>query len=690
MRAHQKDLLRYLSNSDTQYVIPVYQRNYSWKIMHCEQLLNDLFTFISTKQSEQYFMGSVVSIHNEHHSSEVRELLVIDGQQRLTTITLILLSLYHLLKNKRIESESPKRADEIHEQYLVNAYSTNKSKRLRLKPIEKDNTDFEKLFENPELLNNSTSTIAVNYKWICKKLEQELNTKETVDDFFKALKKLFIVDIELESSDDPQLIFESLNNSGKKLDQSDLIRNAVLMHQTLQDQERLYKKYWQVIEENTYNPNNKIGEKDETTEFIRYFLIYKLRASVKQDEIYLKFKRFVKENTDIDVFLEELVRFSKYYKYLILDEAPNQEIEYGIKRINRLNLKVCYSLLFEVLEQFYHQQSIDLPSTIAILELVESFLLRRLIVELPSSLLNKLFPQVLSKLVKDESCIPLLEQIQRQFSNFKDKSRFPNNAEFKSGLEIREIYKLKDVGRYFLERLEHFQQKERIELTKDLSIEHIMPRKLTPLWKKELGENYEQVHSEYLNRLGNLTFTGYNSQYSNKSFQEKLTLKGGFNESPIWLNSSVKNCDVWNEVSIRKRSDLLIKRAIEIWKDLPRLSQEETKDDDYFDLSTDFNLVTSTKPTKLELFNSSYMLSSWKDLYCTVLKVLHEKDELKLSEVSEGRLLYSTDKGLRNPTELVQGLFIETHLSAPAIFKNLQTVTEFFTENEDDFKVWYE
>jgi uncharacterized protein with ParB-like and HNH nuclease domain len=690
MKAHQKDLLRYLSNSDTQYIIPVYQRNYSWKIAHCEKLVNDILNFMSLKskgeQTEQYFMGSIVAKYNELSTSDVSEYLIIDGQQRITTISLILLALYHLLDKGVICSTNDKLEERIHDSYLVNRFSQNETKRLKLKPIEKDNMVFEMLFKNPDNLANSTSTIANNFRWIKKYLEAQLTSRELVDNFFNALQKLFIVSIELESSDDPQLIFESLNNSGKKLDESDLIRNAVLMNHSPNYQERLFRNYWQVIEENTYNKSN---EKDETTQFIRYFLIYKLRSPIKEDEIYLNFKKYLNKSNDIESFLEELLRFSEYYKYLLSNKAPDNEISVCIANINRLNITVCYSLIFEILEQFYASRQITKEETILLLELLESYLLRRSIVNLPTHGLNKIFPLILARISKNNN-LPLPVFIQEQFLSLKDNYRFPKNIEFKSSLESRELYKIKNVGRYILERIELFKNKERIEITKELSIEHVMPKTLSKQWKEDLGENFEEIHARYLNTLGNLTFTAYNSTYSNKGFKEKLSIPDGFAQSPIWLNQSIKEHSVWNEMAIKKRSTLLIDRAIEIWKDLPRTKEVESQRIDYFNLDSEPEEVTNTKPYQFSLFEKTEAIGTWKELYLNVFRILYQKDDLKLKEEAVGKFLFTNKSDLRSPKEIDQtSMYVETNLSAQAIFKNLKELIYSFTEEDDDFRIWY-
>lgn len=688
MKANQKDLLRYLSNGDTQYVIPVYQRNYSWKIVHCQKLVDDILKFMSSKSTEQYFMGSIVAKYNESSTADVKEFLIIDGQQRITTISLILLALYHLLDKGVIHSLQDNMKARIYDSYLVNRYSQNETKRLKLKPIEKDNKDFEMLFKDPDKLTNGTSTIANNFKWIKKYLEDKLTSQQLVDAFFNALQKLFIVDIELESSDDPQLIFESLNNSGKKLDESDLIRNAVLMNHSSDVQEKLFKNYWQIIEENTYN---KATDKDETTQFIRYFLIYKLRTAIKEDEIYLNFKKYLNQSDEIESLLKELLRFSEYYKYLLSNETPDKEISVCIENINRLNITVCYSLMFEILEQFYHSRQINKEDTVQLLELIESYLLRRSIVDLKSAPLNKIFPQILARIPKNNNT-PLPAFIQAQFLSLKDNSRFPHNKEFQNSLETRELYKIKYVGRYILERLEHFGKKERIEITKDLSIEHIMPQKLSRKWKEDLGEHHQEIHTKYLHTLGNLTFTAYNARYSNNPFVEKLKASNGLAQSPIWLNQSVKKYSIWNELAIKERSSLLMDRAIEIWKDLPRTNEDVEKDsDETFNLDTDPEQVTNTKPYKFSLFQHNYDVKSWKDLYCQVFSILYQKDDLKLKEETMGKLLFSTKDCLRDPKEILPStsLYVETNLSAQAIFKNLQVLMSSFTEKEDDLCIWY-
>jgi uncharacterized protein with ParB-like and HNH nuclease domain len=685
MRAFKKELYIFLNPSGTQYVIPVYQRNYSWEIAHCEKLFKDILNLMD-KPTKEYFVGSIVYIANQDNSTDVRQFYIIDGQQRLTTVTLILTALYHLLKNKELESVRYS-TEQIHDEYLVNKYSQDKASRLRLKPIETDAHHLEEILTEGRI-QNKKSAISLNYQWFKKHLKLQLKSSERVDAFIDAFKRLVIVEMELQEGNDPQLIFESLNNAGKKLDESDLIRNCVLMNQSPSEQTALYKRYWHPIEKNTYNQEAKIEDANETTEFIRHFLIAKLGKFVKVDDVYITFKDLVTDTPHIESFLDELKRFSEYYASLMAEKSPENSLNTHIENINKLKQKVCYPLVLIIFEAYFHHKCIDLKTTIECLQQLESFIFRRIVLDLTNAQMNKVFATFVSKVKSSLNTFNFQQTLTSHLASLQNRQRFPSDKEFIYQLQTRDFGNNTSLIKYLLEKLETFKKAERVE-TDDLTIEHIMPKKLNEKWKEDLGSDYEQVHSTYLNTLGNLTLTGYNGSYSNKPFREKRDMPHGFRESMVWLNRSVAECDTWNESSIQERAYDLSMYACKVWKPLPQALQALVRDEErmFFNLGDEPETVTNSKPCELVLFNQKYAVSSWKKLYQKVLEVLMLRDDLKLFQVASEQLFEHAD-ACRDALQLNNGQYIESNRSAKSIFELCQNVVSAFTDNDEDFIVY--
>ncbi|MFM7469320.1 MAG: HNH endonuclease family protein [Vampirovibrionales bacterium] len=276
--------------------------------------------------------------------------------------------------------------------------------------------------------------------------------------------------------------------------------------------------------------------------------------------------------------------------------------------------------------------------------------------------------------------------MEKQLAALTHDARFPNDNQFRDKLETRELKG--DLLGYLLAKLETYGKKEYVD-TESLTIEHIMPQKLSSQWRLELGSDYERIHNTYLNTLGNLTLTGHNSKYSNKPFQEKCYMQDGFKQSPVWLNHSVRDCEVWNQASILNRAKLLSEKALGVWKGLPPYLTESVSDDEihsYFTLSSEPCSVTNKQPHEVVLFNIKYPAKNWKELHKKVHNVLIEKDDLKFSEVLHDKL--GQEKDFRTPLRLDNGYHIETHGSAHRLFEMCQIAVQAFTDNDEDFIVY--
>ena len=615
MKAEEKRFLQFLEWSEKSFVIPVYQRNYDWKKEQCKQFFDDIIQ-ITKENYRTHFMWAIVAYQEDWYW---KELLIIDWQQRLTTLSLLLLALYKVLDSWKIDSNIIK--EKIYDEFLVNKYSKDKSKKIRLKPVKDDRIAFNSIFEWEEIEN---SNVVINYNYFYNRiLEQEIK----VDELYKAIEQLIIVEIMLKKwEDDPQLIFESLNSTWLDLTEADKVRNYILMKENSENQEKLYKNYWYKIEKNTnYNVSN----------FLRDYLTFIERKIPTKSKVYLVFKEFIKRNNfdeNIERLLEELLEFSEYYKIIINSYDENKEISKVLKRINKLETLVAYPF-FLYLYKKLDENIINKKDLLEILLIIESYVFRRFICWVPTNALNKTF----MLLPKD------IENYKDYKSNFLDifkyilldktgSQRFPKNEEFSEYLKLKDIYNTQSRNKlHLLERLENFDNKESdIENLIDewiLTIEHIMPQTLTKTWEDELWSNYKEIYEKYLNTLWNITLTGYNSKYSNKSFKEKKTMEKWFNESHLYLNWYLKTIEIWNEENILKRYEILKEKALKIWK-FPITEYKEKKDETKIFTLSDEKNFTWEKILEYSFYWKNYKVNSWLIFYIDIIKTLYEKDKL--------------------------------------------------------------
>ncbi len=622
MKAKEKKFLHFLEGSDKHFVIPVYQRNYDWKKEHCKQLYDDLIDI--SKNERTHFLGSIVSIY--HDDGEDREYLIIDGQQRLTTLSLLLLAIYKFLE--KTPTSTIVNMDQIRDEYLVNKYSTDK-KKIRLKPVKNDKKAFSSLFRD-ESDYIQDSNITINYKYFSDRISEK---EISIEKLFSAIKQLVIVEIELRNTeDDPQLIFESLNSTGLDLTEADKVRNFVLMKESATKQERLYNEYWNKIEDNTnYNVSG----------FIRDYLTIKERMIPNKNKVYLEFKRYANVcNNTTEELLADLLKFSTYYKKIITAQGSHDKASLAIQKINKLETVVAYPFIMEIFDD-EKQEVLKYDELTSILEIIINFVFRRLICEVPTNALNKIFMVMGREIKKHEDYVDnYLEIFKYILIRKKLSQRFPADDEFSSKIMVRDVYNFKSKNKLFLlEQLENFDNKERVDVeglinTNSLSIEHIMPCTLTPDWRQKLGDDFQDIHEKYLNTLGNLTLTAYNSNMSNKPFLEKRDMDKGFVDSRLYLNKSLHQLEVWNKSEILKRTESLKERALKIWG-YPSSSYQSSKEQlKLFTLDDDDKDFTGEKVMSFKFMDDGEeMTNSWKDLYENICKTLCELDPIKFKQI---------------------------------------------------------
>ncbi|MGL2336360.1 GmrSD restriction endonuclease domain-containing protein [Helicobacter pylori] len=546
-------------NQNNQFVIPIYQRVYSWEKEQCEQLWDDIIKIGGNDKMNGHFIGSILYVLDGITPSS--PLLIIDGQQRLTTITLLCIALRNHLSDEVKILEKFSR-EEI-ESYLINSNKDGDKKfKLILSKSDKD-TLLSLIDENKRKPSEPSVKIVENFKlfeeWISRWISKNTGKLETI---FKGLEKLMIVWIALDKGkDDPQLIFESMNSKGIELTQTDLIRNYIVMETEVEKQKDFYNGYWRAMEED-FKQNETLFNR-----FVRHYLTIKTGEVPKIKKVYEAFKDYQqKERIEIEDLLKDLQKYCGYFCQIVFKKEADKDLNKALSFLVDLEMDVVYPLLLELYSD-YSDGVLSKQDFIPIIALTESYICRRTVCGFGLNGLNKIFPSFTKKIDKKQ----YLKSVEKHFGSLKGKQRFPNNDEFKDLFITIDFYHFKK-NKYFFERLENFDTKEPVN-TQKCSIEHIMPQTLTPEWQKDLGENFEAIHEKYLHTIGNLTLTGYNTKYSNRSFQEKIDMEKGFKQSSLKLNQSLKNLESFGEKEIEKRANDLADWALKIWT-YPKLEAE--------------------------------------------------------------------------------------------------------------------
>lgn len=566
MKATEVKFLTFLQKA-SQFIIPIYQRTYSWTEKECFQLWNDILRAGRNENISAHFIGSVVYIAEGLGTVATQSpLLVIDGQQRLTTISLVLEALA-----RRITGPEPVdgfSAKKIRSYYLLNTLEEG-DREFKLLLTQTDKDTLLALVKQKELPKEYSIRVQENFEFFQQQIAS-YNDEDLVI-LCKGISKLVIVDIALNrDQDNPQLIFESMNSTGRELSQADLIRNFILMGLEPKEQSRLYQDYWRPMEQ-------EFGQEAYSSyfdSFMRHYLTVKTGEIPNLKDVYQAFKTFVRDqrtewsSLDLDKLVADLRAFSKYYCAMALGKEQDKELNKAFLDLRDLKVEVAYPFLLELYYDYQHGILSKEHFLEAVL-LTESYVFRRAVCAIPTNSLNKTFATFKRGLKKDR----YLESIKAYFLLLPSYRRFPNNEEFKRDLKVRDLYKFRSRS-YWLRRLENHDRKERV-LVDEYTIEHILPQNenLSKEWKEELGPDWQSIQQNWLHTLGNLTLTGYNSKYSDHSFAQKRDMEGGFKESPLKLNQGLGQVQAWNEAAIQERADRLAKQAVQVWK-APELSAD--------------------------------------------------------------------------------------------------------------------
>ena len=682
MKGSETKLLMYMDGSQKRFVVPVYQRNYEWKKENCDQLYNDLID-VARNARNSHFFGSLVSSY--HPNGRYIEYLVIDGQQRLTTVSLLLLAMYNLLEQGKVVSQTNFLAQSILENYLIDKYQP-KEKRVKLKPVKDDRAAFDRLFDAQEE-HLRKSNLTANYDYFYNRIQKE---EITIDELYDALFALEVINIELTSEDNPQRIFESLNSTGVALSEGDKIRNFILMGLSAKQQEEYYEKYWNNIEIRTdYN----------VSLFVRDYLSIKQQLIPSMDRVYTTFKSFVQEkDLDTEALLKELLSYAKWYEILLKGKTSDKQLNACIYRLNRLESTITRPFFMEVL-RLQNEEKLSWQEVRDIFLYTENYLFRRTMCDLPTNALNKIFLMLHREIVRFEGNDDnYVEKFKYALLNKGERGRFPNDEEFAKALAERLVYKMHSKHKvYIFERLENHGTVEDKDIYHHVdegvySIEHVMPQHLTPAWTKELGTDYEAIHETWLHRLANLTLTGYNSKYSNNPFAEKRDMPNGFTDSGLRMNTWIAQRSKWTLEELEARNKLLVTRALGIWA-MPETSfVSAEKHMDSCSLDDDTTELRGRIIVRFSYKNTEQPVLSWINMMEQVLKMLHSEDpsvltNLAYSNSSDDELsvyVSSNPKDLRGALEIDNGIFVERNTSTNVKISMLRKFFKAYGINPED------
>lgn len=682
MQAGPIKLLTLLGENKRTFIIPVYQRNYEWNKEQVEQFFKDIQTIIKKDYENGHFLGTIVFVSNEKQGL-MMERVIIDGQQRITT-TILLLKAIHDLLDENDDSQKKLKA-EIYETYIINKFADEMYK-LKLKPVDEDMKAYTDLIESGSSIEDSK--VYSNYKLFIDLIN---NSGYTAKEIYHALELVQIVYISLDKNskaENPQLIFESLNSTGLSLTEADLIRNFILMTLDYEKQTELYRKYWTKIEK--LLPNARISE------FVRDFLTMKTGIVPNKNKVYVTFKKYyANNNLTSESILITLLRYAKYYHWFININSGIEDIDRWLWKSQHMQSTVVYPYLLELFDDYFEKKIISIEELLETMSIINSYLFRRSICNIPTNALNKVFASM-TKNVTDlrNKGNTHIEAVTDYLMSKDGSSIFPRDIQFKKNFIELDIYNRgKQLALFTLYNLEEHQHKEVVEYDQ-LSIEHIMPQTLAPKWSIDLGKDGDEVHKLYKDTIGNLTITKYNTEMSNKSFDDK---KEYYSNSNIKLTRDIANFQTWNKDSIVSRAISLFEIANEIWK-LPfdnysNVNQENLVPGVEYSIMDNLE-VTGYKPTVLIVDNDKIAVSSWKDMLIETCNFLLYIDrELFYSLLNNSnfkRLITKDGNNMRREEKLTQDLYIETNFSAKDILNYVRLLAEEFGMEEFiDFTIRY-
>lgn len=558
MKASENSLANLLQMK-AQFTIPIYQRAYSWTQKQCQQLWDDIFAAGGDDERHGHFIGSIVYISDSGPLAKLSRPVVIDGQQRLTTVSILMAAIRNHLRKPGEEGEVT--AEDVNIDYLINVTAKGLD-RYKLQLTRNDRSTLNALVDEQEPPVHSSQRVLETYRFF----EQKIDQLNDLTPLLHGVQKLMIVEVSLDlREDNPQLIFESMNSTGLALTQADLIRNYILMGLDPEQQEQLYTHVWHKMEQE-FGQANYLKYFDT---YMRHFLTLKMGEIPRIDSVYEKFKEYARTASSIDNIVRDIARHATYFTRITLGREPDTLLKYAFDDLAELDVNVAIPFLLEVYED-YESRLLEKSEVDQVLRYVEAYIVRRAICDLPTNALNKIFLTFSKSLDKER----YVESVEARFRLLSGTGRYPNDEEFRRAFVLRDFYNLSKRRNYLLGKLTNHGNKEKV-IIDSLTIEHILPQNenLSTAWREELGPEWKRVQDTYLHTIGNLTLTGYNASLGDRPFLEKRDMEGGFRSSQVSLNAGLRDLDHWNEQTIRSRAERLAHRAVKIWP-YPAISDE--------------------------------------------------------------------------------------------------------------------
>lgn len=680
MKGDSQKLIKFFEGADKRFCIPLYQRNYDWKEENCRQLFADLIR-VHREKSKSHFFGSIVSCVADY-DDEVR--LIIDGQQRITTVSLILIAMINAALAGDLVCDKKDRITFIRNAYLVDEYQENERK-VKLKPIKKDMNAFDALiYKTPEEYINE-SNVTKNYRFFYEKIKTcGLKLEELLD----AIKKLEIINVRLERDDDPQLIFESLNSTGLDLSESDKIRNYLLMSLVASEQEYAYNSYWNKIEEATdYKP----------TMFVRDYLTVKTRKIAKIDNLYFEFKHYCEfADASREEIMADMLVYARLYRKFLNQDVENPKLKRKFLQLSYIDSSVHMPFIMSFL-LYARDNDLSDEFQCKVFDVIENYWARRIICNLPTNALNNVFStlhydvmKLISEFEKRDQIFTsdYVEVLKYVLLKKQGTAEFPPDTIVTDNIKSRNVYKMPVSYKHFLfERLNNGVSKEYVDIVGGMksgliSIEHIMPQTLSPRWMEDLGENYQAVYDTYLHTIANLTLSAYNQSYSNAPFAAKkegmADREGnwivGFNDSIYSLSADLRNYSQWTEKEILARQAVIIEKFKSLWP-MPVSSFEPLeKPTDHVVFNDSEIELTGRSITAFTYKGNKKSTMSWKAMLLDVCSMVYEQHKSSMDYLCSKETYYFRETPQEGYNQFAPGRFAFTDCSTSTKMSLLNTL----------------
>ena len=639
-----------------QYVVPLFQRSYSWTKKEWDILWNDICDLYEMDNPRVHFFGSIVNMPATSVPEGVAKFLLIDGQQRLTTVFILL----SILKDLALEGRKERLSDEIKNTLLLNQYKDGYD-HYKMMPTQVDRNAFLKVIEGQG--HEADGQIGQAWKYLEKKVR---TSNFDIENIKKILTQKFsVVSITLDTDDNPYLVFESLNAKGRSLSQADLIKNYFFMRIHVSKQDEIYSKLWEPMQNNL---------RDDLSEFIRHYMM-RHGGNVRQTDVYYALKDEVSPDNTID-YLKSLNEYSMYYRNMKYPEnISDKDLRVRFERLNRIEVTTAYPLILYVYGEFAHN-NISKEQFCEVIDVIENYLIRRFVCDYKTNTLNKTFGAAYAFISKYNS-----DEIVNAVKEYLSTKGYPKDSEFTERFMTTKLYGGGDrqqKTKFILASLEKsFEHKEIVQMD-NLTIEHVMPQTLSDWWVDYLGDDAFSIHDIWLHTIGNLTLTAYNSDLSNKSYIQKRSY---LSQSHLELNKYFTSAGEWEKLDIEKRAEQLSKRALNIW---PYFGHE--------DIEVDGDTKAYSSPQSVYCLGKYSSVNSWRDVLTFTLNSIYEELPECFSTIVNAfpKWIGKDESKFRAARELNSGYFIEVNDSANAIYTKCIKVLNVAHLTEDDWSVEYE